>query len=149
MIFPNLQIFRILYPVYSDDSSISEMFIKFLENNGKNLTDLYINYYKDNSINLSIIQYCLNLKNLVIIIKDNKLDILKNIFNSCQDLESIKIWCDEYHYINEEEMLDIVAKDSPKNFYRLKIYNLEKSKLLPEALESFFTSLGNGYHRNR
>ena len=39
-------------------------------------------------------------------------------------------------------MLDIVAKDSPKNFYRLKIYNLEKSKLLPKTLESFFISWG-------
>ena len=39
-------------------------------------------------------------------------------------------------------MLDIVAKDSPKNFYRLKIYNLEESKLLPKALESFFINWG-------
>ena len=39
-------------------------------------------------------------------------------------------------------MLDIVAKDSPKNFYKLKIYNLERSKLLPKVLESFFISWG-------
>src|SRR3989337_473683 len=125
-IFPNLQIFKILH---GNSNSNSEMFIKFLENNGKNLIDLYINYHKDNSLNLSIIQHCLNLKNLVIIIKNNELDILKNIFNSCQYLESIKVWCgrdyiNEIWCINEEAMLDIVAKDSPKNFYRLKIYNM-------------------------
>ena len=77
---------------------------------------MYIDEYLDKSLNLSIIQHCPNLKSLDIIIKDNELDRLKNIFKSCQYLESIRIWCDE-NYINEEEMLDIVAKDSPKNFY--------------------------------
>ena len=111
-IFPKLQIFRI---IHDDSNSNSETFIKFLENNGKNLTDLYINYYKDNSLNPSIIQHCLNLKNLVIIIKKNVLDILKNIFNSCQYLESIEVWCGR-DYINEEEMLNIVAKIHQKIF---------------------------------
>src|SRR6185503_16379671 len=66
-IFPNLQIFKTLR---DDSTSNSEMFIKFLENNGKNLTDLYTNYFKNNSLNPSIIQHCLKLKNLIIIIKN-------------------------------------------------------------------------------
>ena len=39
-------------------------------------------------------------------------------------------------------MLNIVARDSPKNFYKLKIYNHEPSQLLSEELESFFISWG-------
>ncbi len=77
MIFPNLQVFRILYISLFSNSKI---FIKFLENNGKNLTDLCINdYIKNNSLNLSIIQYRPNLKNLVITVLKNELDTLKNI----------------------------------------------------------------------
>ena len=35
-----------------------------------------------------------------------------------------------------------MQKGSPKNFYRLKIYNSKKSNLLPKVLESFFISWG-------
>jgi len=71
MIFPNLQVFRIVYlSEYDVDFSDSENFIKFLKNNGKNLTDLCINHYIDKSLNLSIMHYCLNLKNLVIVMVD-------------------------------------------------------------------------------
>src|SRR6266542_3737202 len=42
-------------------------------------------------------------------------------------------------FLKEKELLKVVSKYSPKNFYELKIdsYTLE---LLPEDLESFFTS---------
>ena len=97
--------------------------------------------YMDKSLNLSIIQFCSNLKKLLIIIKNNESEILQNIFNSCQHLESVTIWCGGF-YIDEREMLNIVANSSPKNFYKLKIYNDVKSESLPETLESFFISWG-------
>jgi len=39
-------------------------------------------------------------------------------------------------------MLGIIAKHSPRNFYRLRIYHHGKSNLPPETLESFFISWG-------
>jgi len=137
MIFPNLQVFRFI-----DNCDVStKILIKFLENNGRTLTDLCIDGYADKSLNLSIIQCCSNLKNLFIIIEKNELDILKSIFDGCQYLESIKILCGG-HFINEKEMLGVIAKYSPKNFYKLKINNYRSSQLLLEELESFFIGWG-------
>ncbi|RIA84601.1 hypothetical protein C1645_832026 [Glomus cerebriforme] len=67
---------------------------------------------------------------------------LKIIFNSCQYLESIKIWCGK-RFLNEKEVLKTVVKYSPKNFYELKLYNVSNSELLPKDLESFFISWKN------
>ena len=64
------------------------------------------------------------------------------IFNNCQYLESIEIWCGE-DYLNEKDVLEIIVKYSPKNFYELKIYNDSQSELLPEDLESFFVGWKN------
>ena len=64
MIVSHLQSLIVLDVIYNDVSN-QEIFIKFLENSGKNLGKGYI----DESINLSIVQCCSNLKNLVIIIK--------------------------------------------------------------------------------
>ena len=78
--------------------------------------------------------YCPNLKKHFVIFDDgNKLDMMKTIFNSCQDLEGISI--------REKKELEIVAKYSPKNFYILQIHN--PLTLSPEDLESFFISWGN------
>ncbi len=136
IVLPSLQVFKIPYVL---NPNTTKVLMKFLENNGKNLVDLSINHYMDKSLGLSVIQYCPNLKNLVIIIKKNDLDTLKNIFNSCQYLESLKIWCGG-DCIDENEMLNIVAKYSPKNFSKLKIGSSKQSKLLPKELESFFSS---------
>jgi hypothetical protein len=136
--FPGLQIFRILHPVYSSNPQI---LVNFLQNNGKTLTDLGIDDYIGRSLNPSIIQHCSNLKNLVIIVKKDELDTLKDIFNGCQYLESILIWCGNGH-LDEEEMLDVVAKDSPKNLHILKILQFNKSILPPKALESFLSNWG-------
>ena len=54
-------------------------------------------------------------------------------------MERIKIWCGEC-YLDEKEVLEVVAMNSPKNFYELKIHNRPGSALLPEDLESFFVS---------
>jgi len=143
IILPNLQIFKILYTF---DSSDSEIFIKFLENNGRNLTDLCIFNYMNKSLNLTIIQHCLNLKSLYIFIEKNGSDTLKSIFDSCRHLERIDIWCGRDYldkdFIDEKEMFNIIATSSPKNLNRLKIIGKEESKLLSKELESFFLSWG-------
>jgi hypothetical protein len=65
--------------------------------------------------------------------------MLRDIFNDHQDLESVSI-CDA---MDEEEILRMVTKYSPKNFHRLNMWKFERSELLPETLESFFISWGN------
>ena len=64
---------------------------------------------------------------------------MRDIFNGCQYLESIKIWCGG-RCLDEKEILEVVAANSQKNFYELKIYNYSDSELLSEDLESFFVS---------
>jgi len=69
------------------------------------------------------------------------LEALKTILNNCQQLESIRIfYCS--HHLNSKKLLDIFTRYSPKNFCELKIYYKydTKLKLLPESLESFFSS---------
>jgi len=73
--------------------------------------------------------------------KKDELDTLKNIFGSCQYLESIRIWCGKC-YIEEREVLYVIANHSPKNLHKLKIYHSEKSNLHPKELISFFSSWG-------
>ena len=58
-------------------------------------------------------------------------------------MESIEIWWGISYLINVKDVLEAVAKHSPRNFYELKIYNCLHSKLLPEVLESFFISWKN------
>src|SRR5581483_3014488 len=110
--------------------------MKFLEVNGKNLEEVYLQV-SNNALNLSIAMLCPNLKKLFIVFNNGEIDILRDIFNSCQYLERIKIWCGEC-YLDEKEVLEVVAKNSPRNFHELKIYNYSDSVLLPEDLESFF-----------
>ncbi|RIA83779.1 hypothetical protein C1645_833258 [Glomus cerebriforme] len=134
--FPKLQYLNI-----SHNCTKLEYIMKFLENNGKQLKKFYING-NDHVLNLSIVKFCPNLKNLSIVIKYDELDTLRTIFNSCQYLESIKIWCGE-RFLGEKEVLETITKYSPKNFGELKIYNRSDSELLPEDLESFFISWKN------
>src|SRR5581483_1587899 len=131
--FPKLQTLKI--PYYCPNPM---HVIKFLEVNGKNLEEFYINE-NNNVLNLSIAKLCPNLKKLFVIFNDGEIDILRDIFNSCQYLERVKIFCGESH-LNEKEVLEVVVKSSPKNFYELKIINNSDSILVPEDLESFFVS---------
>ncbi|RIA92708.1 hypothetical protein C1645_820297 [Glomus cerebriforme] len=116
-------------------------FIKFLENNGKNLENFYLEE-SDHALKLSIAKFCPNLKNLSISLENSELDTLRIIFISCQYLESIEILCGSY-WLKEKEVLETIAKYSPKNFYKLKINSCSHSELLPEDLESFFISWKN------
>jgi hypothetical protein len=118
------------------------LLITFLENNGKNLEEIYISdnvVRSDSSINLAISKFCSNLKKLSIGIKHNELETLKIIFNNCKNLESIKIWCGK-DYLSEKEALEAFAKYS-QNIHELILSYQQyevRSKLLPEELESFF-----------
>ena len=130
--FPYLQILKL-----PNGQPNTEDLMKFLEKNGKNLNELDIDC--DDKLKFSIVQFCPNLKKLSIIFET---DTLKVIFNGCQDLESIMVHYDN-RSLNEKELLEIVAKYSPKNFYELKIYNDSPTKLLSEDLESFLINWGN------
>ena len=141
-IIPQLQILEIPYacPKF-------ELLIQFLENNGKNLKKLYIsdNYgCSYNSLNLAIVSFCPNLRKLSTGFKKNEMGTLKILFNSCEYLESIKIWCGGL-YMSEKEALETFVKYSHKNICELKLYYKDQiqSELLPEELESFFISWMN------
>jgi hypothetical protein len=142
VILPQLQILKIqrAFPK-------SELLIKFLENNGKNLREFYlgdIKGYSNNSLNLAIAKFCPNLKKISTGIKYDELEILKIIFISCQYLESIKIWCGSI-FLSEKEALETVVKYSNKNISELILYHLYyvQPRLFPEELESFFISWTN------
>ncbi|EXX74846.1 hypothetical protein RhiirA1_530093, partial [Rhizophagus irregularis] len=133
--FPHLKILKFPY-AYPDD----DILIKFLENNGKNLIEIYIN--SSDSLNLSIAKFCPNLKSLYTLFKFDKIETLKIILNDCQQLESIETQY-IYDFLSEKELLETLAKYSPKNFYRLKLINYSDSKLVPKDLEEFFSNWKN------
>jgi hypothetical protein len=122
-----------------------EMLINFLEINGKNLRECYIGYLSsvnDNSLNLAIANFCPNLRKISVGFKNNELETLKMVFNNCQYLESIYIWCGGV-FLSEKNALEMVGKYSPKNVCELRLVyqrTLLQSELLPEELESFFIS---------
>src|SRR5205085_7294083 len=84
----HLQVLKFQYECPRD-----ELLIKFLENNGKNLKEIYIDDSINDSINLAIAKFCPNLQKLFTGFKNNELETLKIILNNCQYLESIKVWC--------------------------------------------------------
>ncbi|RIA92331.1 hypothetical protein C1645_845925 [Glomus cerebriforme] len=134
--FPKLQILDFPY-----NCPKPEYMMNFLEINGKNLKQLNMGSYvgMGNALNLSIIKYCPNLKKLSKIFDNDESDALRDIFDGCNNLESIKFWCGK-EFLNEAVVLKTVAKYSPKNFCELKLYNV---KLQPEDLESFLISWKN------
>ncbi len=137
--FPKLQILKIPF-----DHPKPEYMMKFLENNGKGLKQLYMNAY-DNALSLSIANFCPNLKSLFVRFKKGEADILKTIFINCQYLESIKIWCGKNVYLTVGETFETVANYSKFNFCELTIYNHFPNYdfISPEKLESFFISWKN------
>src|SRR5581483_10768393 len=101
-----------------------EFLIKFLENNGKNLREIYVgdlNGCSDNLLNLAIAKFCTNLRKLSTGFKSNELETLKIVFNSCQYLESIMIWCGG-EFLSEKEALEEFVNHS-KNIYELILYH--------------------------
>ena len=93
-IFPQLQVLKIRRACPEH-----KLLIDFLEKNGKILKEFYvgdIDGYSDNSLNLAIAKFCPKLRKLSTGFIKNELETLKLVFNNCQYLERIKIWCGEY-----------------------------------------------------
>jgi hypothetical protein len=141
IIFPQLRslIIRHAFPRY-------QFLIKFLENNGKNLIELNlfdISCDSDNSLNLAISKFCSNLKKLSTGFRHNELETLRMVLNSCQYLESIKIWCGG-GYLDENEALVTIVKYS-RNIEELILHFQFDIhfELLPIELEKFFVSWKN------
>ncbi|RIA81348.1 hypothetical protein C1645_865064 [Glomus cerebriforme] len=130
IIFPQLQILK--FP-FGHPEIVT--LIKFLEINGKNLKEFRISS-PDNSLYLVIDKFCPNLRKLFTI-EIKELELLKKIFNGCQYLESIKIWCGD-NYLSDKDVLETVVKYSPKNFYELNMVINKRSVILSEELEEFF-----------
>jgi len=109
-----------------------------LKNNGANLKEIYL---KDAnmSLNLTIAEFCPNLKSLSTIFKVDEIETLKMIFNSCQQLESLRVWCGhrgDFKSLHESDLFEVVAKYSPKKFYELRIcskYTIFQEELFPES----------------
>src|SRR5205085_1199012 len=89
-------------------------------------------------------KFCPNLRKLSVGFKNYELETMKMVFNSCQYLESIKIWCGG-ELLSESEALDMVAKYSSKSLCELIFYHLYplQLKLLPEELELLLISWKN------
>jgi hypothetical protein len=134
--FPQLQVLKFPYGCPRFD-----ILIKFLEINGGSLKEFYIGDY-DNSLNLAIAKFCPNLKSLFTIFMDNELGSLKLIFDNCQLLESVRIWCG-YELLREKDFLETLVKYSPKNFYKLRLFNDSDSQLVSIDLEDFFMNWKN------
>ena len=135
--FPKLQTLKI-----PDDCPSPMYLIKFLEINGKHIEEIYIGDNDDgvDALSSSIAKFCPNLKRLSVLFGQGEIDILRDIFNKCQYLESMVISHKEACNLGEEEMLKVIAMHSPKNFYELKYFYPELS---PEDLESFFINWKN------
>ncbi len=112
---------------------------KFLGNNGRNLNVLHIN--TDNN-NLDIIKFCPNLKSLRTVFSDDKVETLKVILNGCQQLESNDVLCGS-GFLNENELLKVVAEYSPKTFYEVKIDYTDYKGFFLGELEPVFISWAN------
>ncbi|PKC07061.1 hypothetical protein RhiirA5_418737 [Rhizophagus irregularis] len=132
--FPHLQVLTIP-DAYPRDG----LLVKFLENNGKNLKEIYIRETKgcdDISLNIAIAKFCPNLKKFSVGIK--KLVSLKIILLCCKNLESIKIWCG-LEFLSMKKALEAFVKYS-QNANELILFHefAERFRLSPEELESAF-----------
>jgi len=139
--FPQLQILKFYY-----ECPNHEYLIKFLEKNGKNLKELYINDIDLNSLNLTIAKCCPNLKSLYITFNDNEMETLKAILNHCQQLESIEIRSGhvlDSNHLNGSKILEVIVNCSPRKFYELKIFLNNMLELFPEELEPVLISWAN------
>ncbi|GBC28184.2 hypothetical protein GLOIN_2v1876960 [Rhizophagus irregularis DAOM 181602=DAOM 197198] len=99
--FSHLRVLKFLFAIPR-----VETLIKFLEINGKNLTEFHVGDH-DNSLNLAVAKFCPSLKNLITLFEENELETLKIILNNCQYLESIRVWCGE-GYLNDKEFLNVL-----------------------------------------
>jgi hypothetical protein len=136
--FPQLKVFEL-----NCFCPKSEMLIKFLEINGKNLIR-FDGFYDCKTKNLTLAKFCPNLKNLSITFNDYKedeLESLKIVLTSCQYLESISIQFN-YKFITSKNLFDVLIKYSPKTFHKLSLCLFSSYKKL-EGLEELFINRKN------
>ncbi|CAB4377644.1 uncharacterized protein OCT59_003918 [Rhizophagus irregularis] len=142
--FSHLRVLKFLFAIPR-----VETLIKFLEINGKNLTEFHVGDH-DNSLNLAVAKFCPSLKNLITLFEENELETLKIILNNCQYLESIRVWCGE-GYLNDKEFLNVLVNYSPKYFNKLGIFYYifnKTSIILSKDLEEFFINWKNRISQN-
>ncbi|PKY14904.1 hypothetical protein RhiirB3_427000 [Rhizophagus irregularis] len=141
-----VRFFKLEILIFQFEFPRNELLIKFLENNGKNLKEFYINKSND-ELNLAVIKYCPNLRKLFSEFKSNDLKSLKIILNNLNSLESIKISYIESILdddFNENDLFNILVKYSPKNVYELILsFSHKQLNFLPKELESFFINWMN------
>jgi len=130
VIFPRLRILKFPYACPK-----TEILTKFLENHGKNLIEFY--YGNDSLFNLTIAKLCPNLRSLCTRFDVDDIEALKIIFNSCQQLESLKLFDNSSYVLRSDENLKVLAKYSPKNFHELKLRCINILKIDLEVFESF------------
>ncbi|CAI2171094.1 11370_t:CDS:1 [Funneliformis geosporum] len=112
---PRLQILKFSY-----GGSNQDYLIKFLERNGMNLEEFTVDGTNHDSLNLAVAKFCPNLRSLFTIFLKDEIETLKIIFNNCQQLECIRVWCGG-KYLPEDVLLKVVTSHSPKYFYELKM----------------------------
>jgi hypothetical protein len=97
--------------------------------------------YSDNTLNLAIAKCCPFLRKLSTEIKNNELETLNVIFDNCQYLEAIKIWCGDL-FLNEKDVLESVVKYS-KDIHEILLYYQGDVDygIHPRKFESFFFKL--------
>ena len=86
-----------------------------------------------------------NILQILKIIKKDESDILKSILDGFQDLESIGIQCNGYYINEEEEMLGIVAKFSPRRFSKIKNIQQWRIRITARDIGIIFNKLGKTY----
>ncbi|CAB4387451.1 unnamed protein product [Rhizophagus irregularis] len=156
--FPKLQTLKIPYLCPNP-----EYLMKFLETNGKNLTNIYICegiYYEgkfntglnmnglkglkgllNKNLILSIANFCPNLKRLSVRINPGESYVLRIIFIKCQYLEFISIWCEEKSIAGT--IFEFIETWASKYFCELILYNSNLYLIYPVDLESFLISWKN------
>ncbi|GBC07732.1 hypothetical protein RclHR1_07660008 [Rhizophagus clarus] len=127
----------------------NESLARFLENNGKNLNELYISFenssYNNNSLNSVISKFCTNLRKFSGGFKSNELEMLELILKNCKYLKSIEIFCGG-KLLSEKEALSEVVKYSHENISEIILrhyFCTQPEKLLPKELEALIVSLAN------
>ena len=124
----------------TNDRLHHEYLIKFLENNGKNLRELWISFI-GSLLGLTVAKVCPKLITLYTRFKEA--ETLEAILNGCQHLESIKVWR-QHLGLDEYKLLETIATYSPKRFYELRLcWQVLRTETFLKELESFFISWAN------
>ncbi|CAI2176035.1 16910_t:CDS:1 [Funneliformis geosporum] len=147
IIFPQLLILK-----FDRSSPYEKKLIKFLENNGKNLKELFLSEKIDSIndyslLNITIATFCPNLKSLrTSLSSESNVNLLTLILKHCKQLEFIEIMCYDSYGSWEHKVMEIIVEFSPKKFYELNSVLGVDDKLdtlFIKELKSIFESWSN------